>query len=96
MRVQDGVERGPGLEISVDGRAVPAFDGETLATTLIAAGIEAFRNDSRGRPRGLFCNMGTCCECFVRVTMPERTPRDLRACLTPVAAGMVVELAGHD
>ena len=96
MRVEHGVTRGPRLNIIVDGRTVSAFDGETLATTLIAAGIDAFRDDSRDRPRGLFCNMGTCAECFVRVTMSGRTPRDVRACLTPVAVGMAVELAHHD
>ncbi|QXQ05657.1 (2Fe-2S)-binding protein [Sphingosinicellaceae bacterium] len=96
MRIEDSVTRGPGLDILVDGRVVPAFGGETLATTLIAAGISAFRDDSRDRPRGLFCNMGTCCECFVRVTVPGRAARDVRACLTLVAAGMAVELARHD
>jgi len=96
-RIERGVERHAALTLMVDGVPVAAFMGETIATALIAAGRIALRRDGRGMPRGLFCNMGTCSECFVQVTAAGRAPRRLRACLTPVAEGMEVETgAGPD
>jgi sarcosine oxidase subunit alpha len=40
-----------------------------------------------GQPRSLFCGMGICFECMVRVDGVS----GVRACLIKVAAGMVVE-----
>jgi predicted molibdopterin-dependent oxidoreductase YjgC len=71
----------------VDGRAIGAFAGETVATALLAAGIRAVRESPSERaPRGLFCGMGVCFECLVQV---DGRP-NLRACVTPVAEGMRV------
>ncbi|WP_157219973.1 (2Fe-2S)-binding protein [Flavisphingomonas formosensis] len=96
-RIEQGVERGSRITIFVDGAPVAAFAGETLATALIASGRIAFRRDGRAALRGLFCNMGTCSECFVQTAVPGRAPRRLRACLTPVADGMAIETgAGPD
>jgi sarcosine oxidase subunit alpha len=91
MRIEHDVARGERIALTVDGYAVHAYEGETLATALLAADITAFRVDGRGMPRGPFCNMGTCCECFVAVVGPHITRR-VRACLTPVAQGMDVRL----
>ena len=85
------VTRGRGVSIMVDGVAIAAFEGETIATALLATGCAAFRHDLMGDARGLFCNMGTCSECFVRVSGIGPTPRRLRACLTPVADGLTIE-----
>ena len=85
------VTRGRGISITVDGVPIPAFEGETIATALLATGRAAFRHDLTGDARGLFCNMGTCSECFVRVSGIGPTPRRLRACLTPVADGLTIE-----
>ncbi len=43
--------------------------------------------DSFGRLRTPFCNMGVCFDCMVEV---EDAPSRVRACLTPVRAGMRV------
>ena len=86
---QDGVPRGGELTFSVDGMAVAAHAGETLATAMLAAGIGRFRDDSFGTPRGLWCNMGSCGECTVRIGA-----RRVRACLTPVTPGLVVTTVG--
>lgn len=86
MRILEKVTRGAPLTIFVDGEPVHGFCGETVATVMIAAGINAFKNDSRGRPRGLYCNMGTCCECMVRVGEGVQEIA-VRACLLPACDG---------
>lgn len=78
------------ITIRVDGAEVTALPGEMLASTLIAADKRVFRADLEGKARGMFCNMGTCGECFVTVELPGRSARRLRACLVPVEPGMVV------
>ncbi len=78
------------VELTVDGRAVTAPEGEPLATALAAAGILLLRRSPRaGAPRGAFCFMGVCQECAIFVDGALR-----QACMTPVAAGMQVELRG--
>ena len=78
------------ITIRVDGAEVTALPGEMLASALIAAGKPVFRADLHGEARGMFCNMGTCGECFVAVELPGRAERRLRACLVPVEPGMTV------
>lgn len=81
------IERGPAVSITVDGVPVTAYVGETIAGALLASGWRAWRHTRRGEPRGLFCGIGLCFDCLVTV---DGAP-NVRACLTPVAAGMVVE-----
>jgi len=76
--------------VFVDGRPVQASPGETIATALLATGTRALRQTAtRGEPRGLYCVMGVCWECGVRVD-----GRAVRACVTPATAGLVVETLG--
>ncbi|NUT97425.1 MAG: (2Fe-2S)-binding protein [Saccharothrix sp.] len=65
------------MRVTVDGTAVPARPGQTVAAALLAAGRPAWR-DTRGggRPRGLFCGIGVCFDCLVVV---NGVP-DVRAC----------------
>lgn len=91
MRVEQQVRRGAALTIMVDGLEIPAFEGETVAAAMIAARFVRFRTDLAGRDRGLFCNMGTCYECLVRI---DDQRRPVRACLTEVGAGMTVSTSG--
>ena len=87
LRIADRVRRGPAIEISVDGRTLEAFAGESLAAALLAAGRRELRASPRaGTPRGVFCLMGTCQECLVRVDGARAL-----ACQTPVRVGMRVE-----
>jgi predicted molibdopterin-dependent oxidoreductase YjgC len=90
MRSDHDVVRGAPLSLTVDGQPAEAFDGETLASAMLAADRRAFRRDKSGRPRGLFCNMGVCSECLVDVATDEGATRRLRACMTPVVDGMTV------
>lgn len=80
------VTRGKKVEFSFEGAPVEAFDGETIATALLAAGVPAFGVTREGQPRLPFCNMGTCFDCAVRVDGQAL----VRACLTDVRAGMSV------
>lgn len=86
-RIDSGIARGKGLEIFVDGEAVAAFEGETVAAALLAAGRRCFRTSrQRGEPRSLYCGIGVCHEC--RLTIDGKV--NVRACVTRVRKGMVV------
>lgn len=74
------------FNIKVDGQAIPARHGQTIAAALVAARYRTFRRTSTGAPRGLFCGMGVCFECLVTVNGVVGR----RACLTPVEPGMQV------
>jgi NADH dehydrogenase/NADH:ubiquinone oxidoreductase subunit G len=81
------IDRGPAVTILVDGAPISAHEGETVAGALLASGRRIFRHTRHGQPRGLYCGIGVCFDCVVTV---DGTP-GVRACLTPVSAGMVVE-----
>ena len=81
------LERGPRVELQLDGRPVDAFEGETVATVLLAQGEIATRRTVKGEPRGIFCGMGVCFDCLVVVDGVPNT----RACMTWVRNGMSVQ-----
>ena len=86
---RDGtVTRGREIEIVVDGRSVRAYEGETVAAALMAAGQQSLRTTWRRRePRGLYCGIGLCFDCVVAI---DGQP-NVRACQTPVRSGMRVD-----
>jgi predicted molibdopterin-dependent oxidoreductase YjgC len=70
-------------------KEIVAYDGETIATALLAAGITSFRRTwDGGHPRGVFCAAGSCFDCRVEV---DGEP-DVRACVTYARPGMHVRL----
>lgn len=76
------------ITITVDGRAVRAYPGDTVATAMLAAGHTAIgANVKSGRPSAPWCLIGICfgCQCSI-----DGAP-DAQACLVPVRDGMVVE-----
>ncbi len=82
------VERGKAVQLTVNGEIIPAFEGETIAAALLAAGIRTFRLSPKNEaPRSIFCGMGLCYECLVKVDGVHA----VRACVTPVRDGMRVE-----
>jgi len=81
-----GLARGPRLTLTLDGNPVTAYDGETVATVLLAEGRIAMRTTAGGEPRGVFCGMGVCFDCLVMVDGVPNT----RACMTQVRDGMDV------
>jgi aerobic-type carbon monoxide dehydrogenase small subunit (CoxS/CutS family) len=87
----DGVHRSREVAFTFAGAPVRARAGESIAMALWAAGRRELRRSSRdGAPRGVFCNMGICYECLVRI---EGAP--VRACMVAVAEGLVVEPGGR-
>lgn len=76
--------RGKPIEINFNGGPITCFEGETIATALLAEGINEFGTTRAGAPRQPLCNMGTCFDCAVVV---DGTPLT-RSCLTYVADGM--------
>jgi predicted molibdopterin-dependent oxidoreductase YjgC len=84
LRIAHGVTRGPAVTITVDGRPIAAFPGESVATALLAAGIRQLRRSAvLGAPRGPFCLMGVCQDCLVTVD-----GRAVLGCQVAVVAGM--------
>ena len=77
------------FNIEINGRIIQAHSGQTIAATLIAAGINTFRQTPTHEPRGIFCGMGVCFECLLTI---DGIP-DQRACMTLAQPGMKVTLA---
>jgi D-hydroxyproline dehydrogenase subunit gamma len=88
VRLPDGhgLERGAPVTLTLDGRPVTAYAGETVAAMLLAEGHVATRTTPGGAPRGVYCGMGVCFDCLVVVDGVPNT----RACVTWVREGMSV------
>ncbi len=91
-RLTRGVLRPEPVRIELDGDAIEAYPGESLAAALLAAGRRAFRLTSSGAPRGPLCNMGVCFDCLVTVDGVTQ----VRACMTAVKEGMSVRTGDGD
>ncbi len=70
-----------------EGMPLKAKPSDTIASALIANGIDIFGWTEKGRARGFFCAIGKCSSCLVVV---NGTP-NVRACITKVKDGMRVE-----
>lgn len=68
---------------------IPAYEGDTIATALWAAGKRVSRySPKRCEARGLFCAIGQCSDCLMVVDGVPNT----RTCITEVKNGMKVEV----
>jgi len=75
----------------VDGQATPVVEGSTVSSVLLGLGKVAWRTNAvTGAARGAYCGMGICFECVC--TVDGRA--GVRACMTPVRAGMSVVTSG--
>ena len=91
-RLTSNIERGQAIQFLVDGHPIPAYEGETIAAALLAAGRRTFRHTvPGGEPRGVFCGIGVCFDCLVTVDGTQT----VRACVTPVSDGMRVSTTGN-
>jgi sarcosine oxidase subunit alpha len=82
------IDRGRPVTFTFDGKAVPAYEGDTFGSALYAAGRRTFsRSFKYHRPRGLMCCAGHCPNCLVAV---DGAP-GVRACTEPVREGARVE-----
>ena len=72
---------------------VEVLPGQTIGAALWAAGIRSWRTTRFGeRPRGLFCGIGVCFDCLVKLNGGPA----LRACMTEAQPGDVVEEVDRD
>ncbi len=85
----DNHPRGVPLTVTVNGRPLAAYAGETVHAALLAGGFLSLgvSRVSRRR-RGIFCGMGVCYECLVTI---DGVPHQ-RACMRQVAPGMEIEI----
>jgi hypothetical protein len=86
LPLSGGLERGPTVAVTLDGRPTTAYLGESVATMLLAEGHIATRTTRNGSSRGVFCAMGVCFDCLVVVDGVVNT----RACVAWVRDGMQV------
>ena len=75
------IQRGKPLKLMIDGKEVTAYEGETIATVLLAEEIRIFgKTENEDHFHGIYCGMGICYGCLVTV---DGIP-NLRACQTKV------------
>lgn len=76
------------VKFTFDDVEMEGFEGEPIAVSLHACGVRVYRiTPKMKRPRGFFCAIGKCSSCFMVV---DGVP-NVRTCITPLRAGMVVE-----
>ncbi|HWR44732.1 (2Fe-2S)-binding protein [Sporomusa sp.] len=78
--------------IEVDGEVMTAYEGDTIAAALMAAGRLTLRHTYKRRePRGVFCGIGRCTDCVMTVDGQA----NVRTCVTPVRPGMRISTQGQ-
>lgn len=92
MRIQKhpilDFEKGKEIKFYFDGKEISAFEGETIAAALHAAGVKVLGESLfKHRPRGFYCAIGNCASC----SMVVNGEPNVRTCITMVQEGMVVE-----
>ena len=81
-------KRGKPVAFTFDGATIAAFEGETIAVALHAAGVRTLAHSSSAqkRPRGLYCAIGNCSSCMMVVDGVS----NVKSCVELVRDGMVV------
>jgi predicted molibdopterin-dependent oxidoreductase YjgC len=81
-------DTGATITLKVDGKAIRARTGDTVAAAMLAAGLSHCRTTPvSGAPRAPYCLMGVCFDCLVMIDGVGSR----QACLVPVREGMQVE-----
>lgn len=76
------------LVLTVDGQAIEAVEGETVAGVLARlVPLFARTNPVNGDRRAPYCMMGVCFECLVKIDGES----SVQSCLVPVRQGMTIE-----
>ena len=74
------------VSVTIDGTRHTVNAATSIAAVLLAQGRRAWRTTSTGERRGVFCGIGTCFDCTLKVDGRE----GVRACITPVRNGMTI------
>ena len=77
------------VTLTIEGKDINAFEGDTVAAAMLTAGFAYTRITSeKEKRRAPFCMMGICFDCLVEINgIPNQ-----RACQTLVQAGMHVNI----
>jgi sarcosine oxidase, subunit alpha len=87
-RIDGKIIRGKKVEITVDEKKITAYEGETIAGALIAAGIRTFNYSSKAQnPRSIYCGIGLCYNCIMIVDGVPNT----KTCQTLVKDGCTIQ-----
>lgn len=80
--------KGRTVTFTFEGQQMTGYEGETIAAALHAAGVRTLHESAKKhRPRGLFCAIGNCSSCLMKVNgIPN-----VRVCVEPLREGIVVE-----
>lgn len=82
------LEREDEITFTFEGKELTGFEGETVAAALVANGVKVFRRSTKDdRPRGLFCAIGNCSSCLMKV---DGEP-NVRTCMKRLEEGMEVQ-----
>ncbi len=88
LRIYKDVERSESFELECDGVMIKAYEGETVAAALMAAGIRITQMTAkRDESRGICCGMGLCYSCIMVIDGVPNT----RTCQTLARPGMCLE-----
>lgn len=86
QRIRDIVRAPAQIEIEIDGKMVPAHEGESVLAVLFATGKKAISRNDHGLVYGAWCSMGVCFSCLVEINGRKKQ----RACQALVQPGMQV------
>lgn len=83
------IKRKETVTLSVNGKKVQAYKGETILAALLAAGYKRLKKSPANHdPRSALCGMGVCFECIVTVNGIPNT----RSCMIEVGNNMEIEI----
>lgn len=93
MKFIRGIEPGRAFEFTFEGETLSGFDGETVVSALMRAGILSQRVSLKhAARRGYYCGMGLCWECSVHV----EGEGVVRSCCYVLRPGLHVKAADGD
>ena len=76
------------IHFTYDGQPITAYEGDTVASALHAAGVRILSHSLKlHRARGFFCAIGKCSSCIMEV---DGIP-NVKTCLMPAQEGMVIQ-----
>lgn len=75
------------IEFTYNDQVMYGYKGDTIAAALYDRGVRHFSDSEvHHRPRGLYCAIGNCGSCLMKVNGVER----VKTCMTLLEAGMDV------
>jgi sarcosine oxidase subunit alpha len=80
------LKEGRRIHIYLDGRRIPAYEGEPVAVSLLANGIFIHGRRADGSMRALFCARGVCTDCIMEVEGEGNVP----VCTYPAMDGLKI------